>query len=198
LADSRTLAGTVPGVHGNTIRSVSYSRVRPRDRLAAWARLLALTAARPERPFQSIVIGRAQSGSPQANCTTARVAPLDQRAAREQLAILVDLYDRGMREPLPIACQSSAAYAQAAGRGEDSEAAAKADWETSFRFDKEDREPEHQLVYGAPISFGALLRQRPRPDEHGPGWPVSEETRFGRYARRLWDGLLAQEVVSDR
>ena len=47
LPDGRTLAGTVTGVCGDTLRAISYSRVRPRDRLRAWVRLLALTAAVP-------------------------------------------------------------------------------------------------------------------------------------------------------
>ena len=35
----------------------------------------------------------------------------------------------------------------------------------------------------------------PRPDE---AWDETETARFGRYARRLWGGLLACEVVVDR
>jgi exodeoxyribonuclease V gamma subunit len=206
LLDGRVVAGTVPGVHGHTIRSVSYSRVRPRDRLAAWVRLLALTAARAEQPFASIVIGRTRSDSDSdhATCTVARIPALDQDAqarrkmALDQLAVIVDLYDRGMREPLPIASVSSAAYASAARRGADREAAAKSNWETSFGFDKEDREPEHQLVYGGVLSLAGLLRQRPRDDEQGQGWCESDATRFGRFSRRLWDGLLGCEVLSDR
>ena len=62
LPDGRTLAGTVPGVHGDTIRRASYSRVRPRDRLAAWVRLLALAASRPGGSYRSAVIGRARQG----------------------------------------------------------------------------------------------------------------------------------------
>ena len=53
--------------------------------------------------------------------------------------MLVDLYDRGMREPLPMACRTSAAYV-AGGN-------ARAEWE-SDRFPKEDRDAEHELVYG--------------------------------------------------
>ncbi len=34
LPDGRILAGTVPGVYGDTIRRASYSRVRPKDRIA--------------------------------------------------------------------------------------------------------------------------------------------------------------------
>jgi exodeoxyribonuclease V gamma subunit len=108
---------------------------------------------------------------------------------------LLDLYDRGMREPLPLACESSAAYAQASAAGGNAEAAARSAWKSGFGYDKEDRQPEHLLVYGGEIDLSELLDQVPRPDE---GWSASERSRFGRYARRLWDGLLGLEVLSDR
>jgi exodeoxyribonuclease V gamma subunit len=198
LPDGRTLAGTVAGVHGGTIRKVSYSRVRPRDRLGAWVRLLALMAGRTEREFESAVIGRARSGAFDAQTTLARIRPLDGGAdeALAHLTGLIDLYDRGMREPLPLACDSSAAYAQAARAGDDAELAAQKQWETSFRYDKEDRQPEHVLVFGAPLAFADLIGEAPRPDERG--WSASETHRFGLYARRLWDGLLAHEELVDR
>ena len=204
LADGRTLAGTVPGVCGETIRKVSYSRVRPKDRLAAWVRLLALTAARPERPFETAVIGRARSAARHAQVTLARIPVLAEdpaeRAERalSELATLVDLYDRGMREPLPLACRSSAAYAHAATAGDDPQDAARGVWETTFGYNREDREPEHVLVYGGAITLPDLLDEAPRADETRAGWDQSEPTRFGRYARRLWDGLLAREEIRDR
>jgi exodeoxyribonuclease V gamma subunit len=204
LPDGRTLAGTVTGVCGDTVRAVSYSRVRSRDRLRAWVRLLALTAARPERPFESAVIGRARAGMRGATVTVARIAPLagsaDERRekALEQLAVLLDLYDRGMREPLPLSSETSAAYAQAVVDGEDPVSSARGAWETVFRYDKEDRQPEHLLVYGDAVPLGRLLAPAPRDDEHGPGWDSEQETRFGRYAMRLWRGLLAVEEVAER
>ena len=204
LPDGRTLAGTVTGVCGDTVRAISYSRVRPRDRLRAWVRLLALSAARPERPFHSVVIGRARSDARWAGVTTARIPPLGETAeerrntALEQLAVLLDLYDRGMREPLPLACDASAAYAHAVAAGEDYEtaqAAARNAWETVFRFDKEDRQPEHMLIYGDAVPLTRLLEDGPRDDE---GWEEAETSRFGRCALRLWRGLLAIEAMSDR
>jgi exodeoxyribonuclease V gamma subunit len=197
----RTLAGTVTGVCGHTIRAVSYSRVRPRDRLRAWVRLLALSAAYPESPFESVVIGRARSGVRGAEVTMSRIPPLgatpDSRrgSALEQLGALLDLYDRGMREVLPLACETSAAYAQAVLAGGDGEAAARDAWETVFRYDKEDRQPEHLLVYGEPVPLARLLEQAPRDDE---GWEETEGARFGRYAMRLWRGLLSVEELTDR
>ncbi len=201
LADGRTLAGTVTGVCGETIRAISYSRVRPRDRLRAWVRLLALTAARPERPFESVVIGRARVGAYRADVTVARVPPLGddavgrRDAALAQLAILIDLYERGMREPLPLACDASAAYAQAVVTGHDGEAAADNAWTSTFEYPKEDSQPEHVLVYGGEIPLAELMATGPRADEH---WDSDEPTRFGRYARRLWAGLLGREVIGDR
>jgi exodeoxyribonuclease V gamma subunit len=205
LPDGRRLAGTVTGVCGDTIRTVSYSRVRARERLRAWVRLLALTAARPERPFASIVIGRARQGAPyRAEITIAEIPPLGEDAAERgeaalgHLKTLLDLYDRGMREPLPIACDTSAAYAQAVATGADGGTAARRAWTSTFDWDREDRDPEHLLAHGRQITFDELCDEAPRTDEHGPGWDQTETTRFGRYARRLWDGLLARERLTER
>jgi exodeoxyribonuclease V gamma subunit len=112
--------------------------------------------------------------------------------------VLLDLYDRGMREALPLACDASAAYAQAVASGEDGEAAARDAWETVFRYEKEDRQPEHLLIHGDAVPFGRLLVEGPRPDETGPGWDEAQSTRFGRYAMRLWRGPLAVEALSER
>ena len=188
LPDGRTLAGTVTGVCGDTIRATSYSRVRPRDRLRAWVKLLALSAARPDRPFESLVIGRARAGAYRADVSVARIGPVGADALA-QLQILIDLYDRGMREPLPLSCDASAAYAQGGA------AAADKAWTSTFDYPKEDRQPEHVLVYGGSVPLSELLAPAPREDE---GWYEDETSRFGVYARRLWDGLLARESVDDR
>jgi exodeoxyribonuclease V gamma subunit len=204
LDDGRRLSGTVAGVCGQTIRTVSYSRVKPRDRLGGWVRLLALSAARPEVAYESMVIGRARSSArSRADVTTAWIPALAkdpttrQNLAHQHLAALIDLYDRGMREPLPLACESSAAYASASVAGGAPGIEAGRAWKSPFGFDKEDRDPEHLLVHGGEITIAQLLADEPRPDEQGPGWEA-EPTRFGVYALRLWDGLLAREELTDR
>jgi exodeoxyribonuclease V gamma subunit len=189
LPDGRTLAGTVTGVCGDTLRAISYSRLRPRDRLRAWVKLLALSAARPDRPFTSLVIGRARTGaSYHADVSVARISPVGGDALA-QLEILIDLYDRGMREPVPISCDASAAYAQ------DGVPAADRAWTSTFDYSKEDRQPEHVLVFGGELPLPELLAPGPRDDE---SWYQHEPSRFGAYARRLWDGLLAREEIADR
>jgi exodeoxyribonuclease V gamma subunit len=169
--------------------------VRPRDRLAAWVRLLALTAARPEQPARAVVVGRGE----RRGLGVAVIEPLGEEAsarrtaALAELAKLVDLYDRGMREPLPIACQASAAYARTVRAGGDAVAAAADAWETNWEYEREDRDPEHVLVWGGQRSLSDLLDEPPRAEEVGEGWPEHETSRFGIYALRLWDGLLSRE-----
>ncbi len=47
------------------------------------------------------------------------------------------------------------------------------------------------------MPFDDLLLAAPNADEAGAGWAADETTRFGRYARRLWDGLLAHEKLEN-
>jgi exodeoxyribonuclease V gamma subunit len=162
-------------------------------------RFLAATASHPERAFSAVTVGRAGGSR---TVTIARLEAFEREPehrrwlALEHLRALIDLYDRGMREPLPIYCATSAAYAQAAATGQDAAAAAKQAWTTEWNFDKEDVELEHQLVLGGVRAIDELLDESPHPDERGPGWQLSETSRFGRFARRLWDGALSCEEVS--
>jgi exodeoxyribonuclease V gamma subunit len=201
LSDGRAVSGAVAGVCDNLLRAVTFSRIRAGHRLAAWVRLLALTAAHPEEPFEAATVGRARQG---AGVAVIRIPPLAADAGgRRELALahldsFVDVYDRGMREPLPLPCATSAAYAEARRAGGDGHSAARDAWESGFRRYGEDALPEHQLVYGGVRGINALLAPAPRSDEHGDGWETSETTRFGRLSRRLWDPLLALELVSER
>ncbi|MEX2621335.1 MAG: exodeoxyribonuclease V subunit gamma [Egibacteraceae bacterium] len=195
LGAGRVLVGTVPGVAGDLLRTVTYSRVAPKHRLTAWVRLLALTAAHPDRAFTAATVGRGWGG--RVACVPLPALGPDPatraEAARAQLAVLVDLYDRGMREPLPLYCKASAAWAEACHDGRNPAADAEGEWTSGWGrrsewWSREDEELEHQLVLGGVAPLRALLDAEPRDDE---GWHAEEEaTRFGRYARRLWTGLL--------
>lgn len=173
LDDGRLLIGTVPGVVGNAVRTVTYSRLKPKNRLAAWVRYLALEAR-----YDVVSIGRRRAdGTPRTQISVARLAAggLDPSTARGHLHDLVAVYDRGLCEPLPVYCATSAAYAGKRGAA----AAAKA-W-NSAKYPGECADPEHQLVLGGIVPFDDL---------DGP--------LFQEYARRLWTRLLAAEVVEDR
>jgi exodeoxyribonuclease V gamma subunit len=196
LAGGRTLTGTIPAVGGETVIASSFSRLAPGQRLVAWARLLALSAARPGRAWSAATIARGED-----RAAVARIRPLGEDArerrvlALEQLEALLDLWARGMREPLPIFCRTSAAFAAARAAGGDPASAAAGEWE-SGRYDKEDREPEHRLVLGGVRRLDELLALAPAADEHGPGWDPRASSRLGRLACRLWDGLLEHEELS--
>src|SRR5262249_26477997 len=150
----------------------------------------------PGRGFSAMTVGRARSGAPdEASATIARIPPIAGDEALAHLATLVDLWERGMREPLPIACEASAAYARALAAGQSAVTAGAKTWESGWNFPREDADLEHQLVLGGVLTFAELLDTRPREDESGTGWADDETTRFGRLARRLWDGALACEEV---
>jgi exodeoxyribonuclease V gamma subunit len=176
LPDGRVLTGTVAGVVDDVLRTVTYSRVSPRHRIAAWVRLLALQAGHPARTFEAVTVGRGPDG-----VTVASAGGLDAALALDHLAGVVDLYDRGMREPAPLYCLTSAAYAAGAD--------ARAVWE-SARFPGEDAEPDHELVLGGRRTFAELTAAPARVDER---WDMDETRRFGRWARRLWDRVLEHE-----
>jgi exodeoxyribonuclease V gamma subunit len=176
LADGRLLTGTVAGIVDDVLRTVTYSRVSPRHRVAAWVRLLALQAAYPKRAFEAVTVGR----DPEGGAAVKRIAGVDGALALDYLAVLLDLYDRGMREPPPLYCLTSAAYAA----GGDPRRA----WE-SGKFPGEQAEPEHQLVFGM-RTYDDLIAEGARTDEP---WDMDETRRFGRWARRLWDPVLGHE-----
>ena len=93
--------------------------------------------------------------------------------------MLVDLYDRGMREPLPLYCQTSAAYAEAARAGQDAGRRPREEWTSESELRPRGRELEHQLVLGGVRTFDELLETRPAPTSAATAG-TSEATRFGR------------------
>ena len=204
LDDGRLLVGTVPGVIGSVVRSVTYSKVAPKHRLAAWLRFLALNAGRPGEAFEVVTLGRARDGAAQSRAVTlSRFGPLAddpseaKAIARRHLHDQIALYDRGLCEPVPVYCATSAAYAAAAARGRDGTAAAHKAWE-SGKFPGEEKDLEHLLVLGGVVPLEQLMETPPSAGEDGDGWDTSETSRFGRYARRMWDGLLGAERLEDK
>jgi len=124
-----------------------------------------------------VTVGRDREGG----VRVVRAGGLDAALALDHLVDLVDLYDRGMREPAPLYCLTSAAYAA----GENPRTV----WE-SARFPGEDADPEHELVLGGRVPFSAITAGAARTDER---WDMDETRRFGRWARRLWDPVLEHE-----
>lgn len=188
LGAGRRLTGTITGIHGNVIAGTSYSRLGPKHRLAAWARLLAIAANGDSGPRQAVTTGRGVGRRPAWRSTL--VAPAD---SLEQLTRLVDLRDRGMAALLPIATGASALYADRRFRGattEDAMDSAAKEWSGAFG-DSKDRHLTY--VYGTAPSFADVTAEAPRDDESD--WFADEPTRFGVLACRLWTPLLSAETL---
>jgi exodeoxyribonuclease V gamma subunit len=197
LADGRRLIGTVDGLRETVILRAVYSRLGPKHRLAAWVRHLAVAAAFPELSLISITVGRgrpARGDQQFVAQSTFGVPPVT--GPLDRLATLVDLYDRGMREPLPIYCNTSAAWVASKRSGHDQdrvEESARREWTQRDLFAGEDHDGEHRLVLGGVLSFDQIKGGHPAAGESGPGWDDTEATRFGRLASRLWSDLLGAE-----
>ena len=186
LEDGRQLRGTVSGLHDTTLVGVSFSKLGAAARLKAWINVVALTAADPDTPWAAATVGRGRVGKPQ--CAT--LTPLTHQQATEVLEQLVELYELGLREPLPIPIKSAAEYALTRFGGADppeAHARAKTIW-TSGKYPGEDDDGAHLQVWGRRVPFDTLLTAL-RPDEVAGGEP----DRFAELATRLWFPLLEHE-----
>jgi len=106
-----------------------------------------------------------------------------------------------MREPLPLYCKTSASYAAARRSGaDDADVPALGEWESTRDFRRENRENEHLLVLGGELSFVEMVARSgvPGDDDAVEGAVPGESSRFGLYARRLWDGLLEFEKITNQ
>lgn len=204
LPDGRRLFGAVPQVRDGTALQCVYSRLGPKHRLAAWVRVLALTADRPDDAPAALTVGRGErAGTVATSYLGPAAGPGIDRArwATDRLTAIVDLYDRGMTAPLPMACATSARWAEGRRDGLDDEgvlSGAGGKWLSSGDIPGERDDAEHVFTYGRFSDVRTLMEERPWPDETGPGWADDEPTRFGRLARRLWEPLLMHESASRR
>jgi exodeoxyribonuclease V gamma subunit len=192
-AAGRRVVGTVGDVYGDTVVRVEYSRLSAKHRLRAWAQLLALSAAYPDTTWTAVTIGRDRG----TGVARSSLGPVDAATAREQLATLVDLRERGLCAPIPLATKTSEAYA--AKRAESVTAAnavqlAGKEW-AAARYDGENADAAHRLVWGDSAPLDVLLEEQSAEGEQPVGWLSDEPHRFGVLARRLWEPLRAAEKL---
>ena len=183
LPDGRRLTGTVGPVYDGRLVEVGFSRLGGKQLLQAWVRLLALAAHDPDKHWTALVVGRAARGT---NVAQRLLGPAD-HAPDVLLRDLVDLYDRGRREPLPLPVKTSYAWASAvhvvttrcrppSGAGSRTSTPARTSW------------PAHVRVWGQHAPLSAVLGEV-RPDEDDLGQPH----RLGALSVRLWGPLLRAE-----
>ncbi|MBL8927343.1 MAG: exodeoxyribonuclease V subunit gamma [Pseudonocardia sp.] len=205
LPDGARVVGTVGGVYGDTAVRVEFSKLAAKQRVRAWVRLVALTAAVPDRRWRVVTVGRGARGG----VAVATVGPVPAARARGVLADLVALHRDGLREPLPLPTIAAQAYARTrtgGGTPDDALAEALRGW-CEGRFPERD-EAAYTRVFGPAAGREVLTTAgssrsghdaaaphsvrggRPAPDQGG-----GEPTRFGDLALRLWRPLLDAEVL---
>lgn len=125
LPDGRRLYGTVGDVFAGRLVPVSYSRLAPKHRLAAWIRLLAMAAGSDNPASEAIIIGSASGRYPSAKVSRLR-APAD---AAEILTALVAIRDVGLAAPIGLTLDAAEATASEFNRsGSGPKAIRRASW----------------------------------------------------------------------
>ncbi|TFV61577.1 exodeoxyribonuclease V subunit gamma [Mycobacterium sp. PS03-16] len=170
LGDGRRVTGTVPGVYGDRMVTVTYSKLDGRHLLDSWIRLIALAAQYPGKGWAAVCIGRPKRGGPPRRRMLAE--PVDPPSLMRDL---VAMYDAGRREPIPLPLKTSYAWAETEYQRGVAMREAGWRWKTS-RYPGEDAEPAHVRVWG-------------------PGFPLERLVDAGLpdYARRLWLPMLDAE-----
>jgi exodeoxyribonuclease V gamma subunit len=194
LPDGRRLSGVVGGLHGDVLVTVTFSKIKAKQRIRAWVELLALTASDPGREWTSVLIGRSPvKGRTVARYTLPRLSPVEAPLA---LALLVAVRDLGLRTPLPLPVDCCAAYAGERRSGGLDRAffeAAKP-WTSGYNFSGDDVDPDNVLCWGGQQPFSVLREWTTHLPLPGAGYD-SEGSAFGTLTRRIWADLVEHEVV---
>ncbi|MGN6252438.1 MAG: exodeoxyribonuclease V subunit gamma [Marmoricola sp.] len=181
----RRLVGTVTDLHDRRVVKVGYSRLGPKSLLEAWVSLLALEAAEPGRGWTAGAVGRGERGA-----ATARLAFAPPEDPAALLRDLLEIYDAGLCEPLPLPVRTAHAWADGRRRNP-AMARKRAGWKwTSDRYPGEDAAPAHVRVWGERFPLRDLLALPPRDGEDRHLVEGGEASRLGALASRIWLPLL--------
>jgi exodeoxyribonuclease V gamma subunit len=173
------IEGNVQGVCGDTVVSISPSKLKPVAILTSLIDLCALTLHDPTRPWSAVAIGRV-GGSADPTAGAYRISLLDPSQAVEALGVFLDLRQRALCDAVP----AFAATTRFVHVGDMKNA--RTTWESNpgsgHRGDRGDR-----WVSAIPeldIDFDALVALPARADEMGADGSVL--TRLEFWADRLW------------
>jgi exodeoxyribonuclease V gamma subunit len=183
IADGTRIVGSVPlGLHPATPgpARVTYSRMKAPQRLGAWLDLMALAASDPSGAWRSVAIGRHSESKVKAaevvDLVVSTAVSTGTTSAVAALAVAVDCYRRGMREPIPL----FANFSFAVSRNE----AVRSRW-TGYhgRGDGDDRSVA--LAFGR-CDFEEIMELPAQPHD-----PIGTGRRVERFAHYLWGTVAA-------
>lgn len=187
----RRITGTIDDLFGHRQVTVTYSNLGPRQRIRGWLDALALACAHPDHNWTVHSIGNHRSGAQRA-----QIAPLPEPDARDWLRRLVDVYERGLREPLPIPVRTAEAWANdhhlvLRGANGRPDAQALRRWETprfnDSGFPGDDADAWHVRAWGPDAPYASLASGLRADEEAAAQGPH----RLGHYAWLVWGPLLS-------
>ncbi|HLS02952.1 MAG TPA: hypothetical protein VK054_13410, partial [Beutenbergiaceae bacterium] len=187
--EGRRLQGNVTRIHGKSLLRVRFSNHSLTHVFGAWLDLLAVTLAQPDQAWQAVVIGQDKT---QAR-TTVITSPGEDKA-RVYLHQLLDLYHRGICEPLPLPPKTAAEWARVARNHQPLTGAKRAEafreagkvWSPSYPPGSgENHDPYHVWMWAGEVELAEVVATPAPPQEQ---W-VDEPSRFGQLALRMWEGL---------
>jgi len=190
LPNGTRLVGTVAGEAGDHSGPVvaTVSLASDRQRLIPWLDLMALTAHDPDPRWSSVLLNRPRSNTAKGYQERILEIPIADAARRHEravaaLTVVVDLFRRGSREPLPIFPKLSPALFKDTG--------ASGAWNSS-QFGIGDSADEWIQVAFDHATFEHITALPLKPgDPDGPG-----SDRAHRYAHHLW-GAMDSSLAAD-
>ncbi|CAM3686214.1 exodeoxyribonuclease V subunit gamma [Smaragdicoccus niigatensis] len=173
IGDGRRLLGTVPQIFERTIVAVSYSSLKPKDRMAMWVQLLALASQYPG-DWRAVVVGKAKSGGKVSAGVKVLTAP---DKPRDVLRDLVRIRDEGLRKPLQVGQKASEDYARwILRKASVPDALRRSEQSFTSKFGDRSTDDVIKYVWGADVS-----------------WSDFASAEFQRYSCELWHPLLECE-----
>ncbi len=172
--DTVRILGQVDGVVGDRAYTITPSRLKDRDLLAAWVKAALLGHHDPARPWEVVTIGRARRGD---GIGVERVSLRDPADAPLVLQLAVDLHRRAQCDAVPAMASTTRAFRQGGVA-----AARVAYAATAYGGGDANDRWVAELFGDDPDHLLALAR---RPDESGDGWDP-DGGRVAAWADRLW------------
>lgn len=189
LDDGTAITGTVPGIAGDHVVRLQFTRFTPGLLLETWLQLAALTAVDSQRCWSAALAARGPSSSPRPVTVRMRFGDGMRRtqrsaAAREVLRTAVDTRRAAMRNDVPLFARTSLLlYEGGDGVSKDAPKA----WASDIQYDK-----PAALVWDG-FDLHAVLAEPAREHEsHLPAAPG----RAHAWARQIW-GLYHRTVEGE-
>ncbi len=181
LDDGTHIGGVVNIVPGPTPGpvSISSSNIKVTDRLKSWLELMALVAVDPTRPWRTTLIrSKGKADNPAADVVelTATDPAEAGMTARDALGVVVELWHRGLQEPIPLF--PSLSEKLAAGESPKTDK-----WHAFDGFSGDADNDAAQFIYGD-LTLSELLDAEALPTD-----PAGNGRRARRYADALWKAV---------